>query len=303
MNLLVIDATGERAVSLEEHDTALQVVIAQHLGLSLEAVQSTWATVGLVGGMEGVTLPLVRGELARLVCTVREQGRTLHGMHTVIVFQEYEEGAPIAPNSSFASRIQTLTGGLEPSMIGVIQTGTEQKWKVEADFPSTEQESQGGMLLPFSGQWVIFEQNVSRGRFIVPQRTTGYVVEATGRIITVQVIGHIPGALGRDHSITWTQDDAEEDGSALRAFHQDCRTISEKRIADLSVGEEIRVSGRDLVQDTQVLADDAYVAATVLDREQRDGNRYVLHLKLEPHGQEIATHFLEGERQFPLNIL
>jgi hypothetical protein len=135
-NLLIIDATGERANSKEEHDAILQTVIAEHLTLSLDEVQAAWITVGLVGGMEGVTLPLVRDEVALLVSSLREQGRELREMClVVIIFQEFEEGAVVAANCAFTSRVQRLTGWREPRVIGVVQTTGKRGWMVEADFP------------------------------------------------------------------------------------------------------------------------------------------------------------------------
>jgi hypothetical protein len=164
MKNLIIDATGERACSREEHDTALQAVVASHLGLPLEEVQTAWITVGLVGGMEGVTLPLVREELALLVSTLREQGRPLQEMCLVVIlFQEYEEGAVVAANCAFTSCVQSLAKGCAPHVIGVMQTAGkrgwvtvegriphvigvmqttgERGWVIVGDFPSTEQES------------------------------------------------------------------------------------------------------------------------------------------------------------------
>ena len=136
MKNLIIDATGERISSSEKHDLALQEAIASHLRMPLEEVQTAWITVGLVGGMEGPTSSLVREELALLVSTLREQGRPIQEMQSVVLlFQEYEEGAVVAANCAFTSRVQSHIGGRTPHVIGVMQTTGNRGWMVAEDFP------------------------------------------------------------------------------------------------------------------------------------------------------------------------
>jgi O-acetyl-ADP-ribose deacetylase (regulator of RNase III) len=140
-DLIIIDVTGDDEITERLSDRQLLALIAAHLNIPEEVARSIWLKISLESGMEGVTPAVVNNALDQLTTAIaRKQGRQLLHLEPIILFQEYEEGAPVAANAAFALAVFRLAGR-EPRVIGVQQTGDAQGWRIEWGAPRSKLQS------------------------------------------------------------------------------------------------------------------------------------------------------------------